>query len=240
MEEDILLMRADYTNFLKRLREERTAHGLTQRDMGSRIGITQGHYSKAEQSIKRFTYQEMKRLAETELDLYYIYTGKKVRQPHKELFMRCSYRELLCYLNMTASIASCMYDEKKLTCEKDFYQRLRCVKCLSGVDDHFSETVFSLIRRLEKETQCGIAGQLGIDTKRYRQLERGNSLPDSELIWILYERYKVPPAFVLQDAKGLSCELEYFLEKLAPSRNSIILKYFRLLHKYYSIRSDPQ
>lgn len=238
MEEDILLMSADYTNVLRRLREERTAHGLTQREMGSQIGISQGHYSKAEQAVKRFTYQEMKRLAETDLDLYYIYTGKKVRQRNKELLKRCSYRELLCYLNMTASIASCMYDEKKLTCEKDFYQRLRCVKCLSGTDGHSGETVFSLIRRLEKETQCGIAGQLGIDTKRYRQLERGNSFPDSELIWMLYERYKVLPAFVLQDAKGISCELEYLLERLTSSRNGIMLKYLRLLHKYYSLESS--
>lgn len=233
-------MSAGYTKLLKRLREERTAHRLTQKEMGGLVGISQGHYSKAEQAIKRFTYQEMKRLSETDLDLYYIFTGKRLRKRYEELFKHCSYRELLCYLNMTTSIAACMCDEENLTCEEGFYRRLRCVRYLSGIDDSSSETVFSLIRHQEKETQRGMAEQFGIDAKRYRQLERGLCLPDSELIWLLYEKYNVPPAFVLQDPKGIACELEYFLAKMRPYRKGVFSQYFRLLYEYYRNHSKKE
>lgn len=232
-ERGTLLMSTDYAAVLRRLKEERIEHGLSQEELGSLLRMSQGHYSKAEHAVKRFTYYEVKSLVCTDLDLYYIYTGRRMSGKYNRLFECCSYRELLCYLNMTASLLACMYEEQKLDLGQEFYRQLSCVRYITGGENRHRETVFTLIRQLEKKTQCGISEQLGMDVKKYRELERGGILPDSELIWKLYKLYRVPPALVLEDAKGIVSQIEYFLERSQSGRNDLIFRYSRLLHDYY-------
>lgn len=233
MKEDTLLMSMDYTAVLQRLKEERLKHGFSQEELSGLLRMTQGHYSKAEHAVKRFTYYEVKSLACTELDLYYIYTGRRMSGKYNNLFECCSYRELLCCLNMTSSLLACMYEEQKLDLDQDFYRQLSCVKYITGGVKRHRETVFTLIRQLEKKTQRGISEQLGMDVKKYRELERGGILPDSELIWKLYALYRVPPALVLEDTKGIVSQIEYFLERSQSGRNDLIYRYSHLLHDYY-------
>lgn len=228
-----MLMSTDYNAVLQRLKEERIKHSLSQAELGCLLRMTQGHYSKAEHAVKRLTYYEVKSLADTELDLDYIYTGRRMSGKYRMLFESCSYRELICYLHMTASLFVCMYEEQKPDRDQEFYRQLNCVRYLTGANEDDGETVFAHIRQLEKKTQCSIAEQLGMDVKKYRELERGSILPDSELIWKLYVLYGVPPALVLKDAKGVANQIEYFLERPHPGRMDAIHRYFRLLHDYY-------
>lgn len=55
MKEDALLMSMDYTAVLQRLKEERLEHGFSQEELSGLLRMTQGHYSKAEHAVKRFT-----------------------------------------------------------------------------------------------------------------------------------------------------------------------------------------
>lgn len=226
-------MGMDYYSVIQRLKEERLAHGMSQEELGNRLRITQGHYSKVERAVKRLTYYEVQALLDADLDLYYVYTGRKMNGKYTELFERCSYRQLLCYLNMTASLFACVYEEQNLNLNQDFYRLLRCIRHITGAEGSDGETVFSMIRQLEKETQYNTSDKLGMDVKKFRDLERGNILPDSELIWKLYDLYKVPPAFVMEDARGLACELEYLLDRPMPRRKDVIYRYFDLLRNYY-------
>lgn len=230
-------MSIGYFGVLQRLREERISHGMTQEDLGGRIGISQGHCCKVELADKRLTYQELVRLAETEVDLYYVYTSRRVRQTHKELFQQCSYRELVCYLSMIAALAMCMYEEKQIHLENDLYRQLHSIRYIVGAGNRHGETIFSLLKQRENKTQQGMAEQLGVNVKTYRALEQGNRLPDSELIWKLYDICKVPPALVLKDKKGIVCEIEFLIERLEKQREDVIYKYFCLLHKYYMSKS---
>lgn len=222
-----------YEDVVARLKEERLAHGLSQEELSSRIRITQGHYSKAEQAIKRLTYYETKCLAESELDLYYIYTGSRTSGKYSELFEKCSYRELLCYLHMLVSLDCCLYEEKRLHLKREAYRQLCRLKYISGAVEADRETVFMLVRQHEKRTQYEMAESFGMDVKKYRELERGAILPDSELIWKLYAFYQIPPAFVLKDAKGLVCEIEAYMEKTDFGKNDVVYRYFCMLHDFY-------
>lgn len=226
-------MSIGYLGVLQRLKEERILHGMTQQDLGSRIGISQGHCCKVEQADKRLTYPELVRLAETEVDLYYVFTNRRVRQVHKDLFQNCSFKELLCYLSMTASLAMCMYDERQIHLEDDLYRQLCCIQYIVGTGNRHEETIFTLLKQRENETQQGMAEQLGVNVKTYRALEQGTRLPDSELVWKLYDVCKVPPALIIKDTKGIVCEIEYLMERLGKRPNGAIYKYFCLLHKYY-------
>ena len=87
-----------YEDFLARLKEERVSRGLSQEEMGKKLGMAQSHYCKAETGLQRFTYAEMKRLCKTELDIYYIFTGNRCSTQYQKFFMDCTYEELKCCL----------------------------------------------------------------------------------------------------------------------------------------------
>ena len=226
-------MNMSYEDVMRRLREERLTHGLSQEELGGRMKMTQGHYSKAEQGAKRFTYYELQCLAGTELDLYYIYTGRRAGERYRDLPEKCSYGELLCCLHMLVSLNCCLYEEKKLKLGREYYRQLCRVRYLTGTAEAGQTTVFRQLRQYEDRNQHEMAECLGMDVKKYRELERGGILPDSELIWRLFFLYQVPPAFVLRDARGLACEMETCAERAAAQRNDVIYRYISLLHETF-------
>lgn len=226
-----------YEDVLARLKEERFLHKLSQEEMGRRLRMTQGHYSKAEQAIKRFTYYEMKCLADSELDLYYIYTGRRAVGRHWKILRNCGYKELLCYLHILISMECCRYGERKQALEVEKYRRLCRLKFITGADEG-RENVFLLIRRYEKRTQNEMAEHLGMDVKKYRGMEKGCCLPDSELIFKIYSVFGVSPAYILRDEKGLFCEIEYYLERFDPKSNGVIYRYFCLLRDAYAEKKN--
>lgn len=224
-----------YENVLDRLKEERSLHSLSQEDLGRQLKMTQGHYSKAEHAIKRFTYYEVKCLADSELDLYYIYTGRRIMHNHEEILKNCGYRELLCYLHVLLSLECCRYGEQKRESEAKRYSRLCRLKYITGAEDE-QESIFMLLRRYERQTQFEMADSLGMEVKKYRGVEKGTCLPDSELLFKVYSLFDISPAYVLKDRKGLSCEIEYYLNRVDPASNGAIYRYFRLMRELYASR----
>ena len=224
-----------YEGILARLQEERLAHKLSQEELGRQLKITQGHYSKAENAIKRFTFYEVKCLAESDLDLYYIYTGRRVVHKHSELLKNSGYREVLCYLHVLLSLECNRYGEQKKEAEPRMFRMISRLKYISGIDD-IHENVFMLIRRFEKKTQFEMADCLGMDVKKYRTVEKGISLPDSELLFKVYAQFDVSPGYFLKDRRGICTELEYYLSLVDPRLNGTIYRYFRLLREFYAVR----
>lgn len=222
-----------YEDVLARLKEERLTHKLSQAELGRQLKITQGHYSKAEHAVKRFTYCEIKRLADSELDLYYIYTGRRIVNRHTELLKGCSYRELLCFLHVLLSLECCRYGKQKADAKR--YQLLSRLKYITGTADE-QENVFMLIRQYERRTQCEMADCLGMDVKKYRCVEKGTCLPDSELLFDVYSVFGVSPAYLLKDGRELICEIEHHLNRMKPENNEVVYRYFRLLRETYETK----
>lgn len=220
-----------YADVLTRLKEERLIHRFSQIELSGRLKITQGHYSKVEQAIKRFTYYEVKYLADSGLDLYYIYTGRRPEGRYQRLLENCSCRELLCYLHILISLECCSCKERQQQ-ELKSYAKLCRLKYITGAENE-RESIFWMIRSYDRQTQAEMAGHFGIDIKKYRELERGTALPDSELLFDLYALYDIPPAYVLKDKKGLLCELEYRLNRSEAEENGIAYRYYRLLRNVY-------
>ena len=77
-----------------------------------------------------------------------------------------------------------------------------------------------------------MAAQLGVDRKKLRDLENNRSLPDSELIWRMYQLYRVSPAIILKDRNCLINEICFILEGLALEIQDKILE---LVEVIYSI-----
>lgn len=59
-----------------------------------------------------------------------------------------------------------------------------------------------------------MAEKLGVDIKKYRELEKDRSLPDSEIIWKLYDLFNISPAVVLKDKNSIINEISSLLEAI--------------------------
>ena len=80
------------------------------------------------------------------------------------------------------------------------------------------------------ESRTKMAVQFGMDTKKLRMLEKGQCLPDSEILWQFYSDFRVPPSILLKDRNGLLNEAGWLLERIeSESKNDIaaIVKAFQ-------------
>ena len=208
-------MSITYNDALNRLKEERCRLSLSQKDMAQYARINQSNYSKVEQAMRRLSYDEMKYLCDTEIDVHYIFTGKRGNVCYKELFIECSYSEAVFYLNMIYSIATFHGRHKSNDSWKSIYDRIQYVPLLE--ENQYGKNVFLILRRSMNWQQQKMAHKLGVDVKKLRDLENGRNLPDSELLCRLYEVFGIPPALILKDKSGVLSEVSILLEMMDRS-----------------------
>ena len=84
-------MNRTYDDFLCRLKEQRKQLGLSQEQMAQRVHKTQSNYSKVELGLQRLSYEELKYLSESGIDIYYIFTGYRGSGKYLDFFERKTY-----------------------------------------------------------------------------------------------------------------------------------------------------
>ena len=189
----ILSMDIAYGDFLKRLREERISRKLTQLQMGSRLRMSQSHYSKAELGTRKFTFYEMQSLCETELDVFYILTGIRLDGKYREVLETRSYHELSFLM--------------RIVCYLDSFRNKNDMQYYLGD----SNNIFYSLRRVKNYSQKKMSELLGMDVKKLRDMEKGVTLPDSEMILKMYHTLQVPFFVILKEKNLLVSELCYML-----------------------------
>lgn len=222
----------DYLSVLQRLKEERERRNMTQRLLCYHMKIQQSHFSRAETGQRRFSYHELEGLCTSDVDVLYVFTGKKTNsRRHFPEEINLSPEELICLLNTMYTLASAAWfiNRKKSSFEK-IHQQLEYIQCGNG---HAlgKINVFHYVRNNRGYTQRKMADMLGVDIKKLRELEKGRLLPDSEIIWKMYDLFRISPAFILNDPKGLRNELNYILDLLEDEDQEIILRILENEHK---------
>lgn len=203
-------MSASYNEVLKRLIEERKRLGLSQKEMAHMIYINQSNYSKVEKGLHRLSFDELKYLSRVKVDLYYIFTGYRSIEKYYEHFQQYPYVELCCYLGIIYSMVvlnDCRFNTEKW---KNVAKRVKymplvldCKNCIN---------IFLFVRQMKGISQKSMAEILGVDIKKYRELEKDRCLPDSEIIWKVYNFFNISPAMVLKDKKSVISELSTLIE----------------------------
>lgn len=219
-------MSAAYDDMLKRLAKERYRLALSQREMGRYMRMSQSNYSKVELGKRRLSYYELKYLCDSDIDMYYVFTGKRCSGKYREYFLGCSYSELLCILNIITSVA----DLRSIRDHADSGRFLSVWTELAWTTDRgqkLNRNLFHHIRKLLGHSQKEMAEMLGMDVKKLRELENGRSQPDSELLCRVYELFHVPPAIVLQDKGGLVSEICCQLEVFGPDSGEELFRILR-------------
>lgn len=218
-------MNSDYKAVLQRLREERVKLNLTQRLLCYRMKMLQSHYSRAESGSKRFSYNEMKGLCTSDVDIFYVFTGKKSRRGQEFMALREFGRgEILCYLNTMYLLAKTvrLVDRNRISFEL-VQKQLDFLQYGSGNMGNQSNIFYS-VRNQRGYTQQKMADYLGIDIKKLRGLEYGKIRPDSEMVWKMYHLFEISPAYILEDDKGLWKELNYVLDLLENNEREMVIR----------------
>lgn len=225
-------MDSKYQNVLRRLKEEREKLNLTQRLLCYRMKMLQSHYSRAESGSKRFSFYEIKGLCTSDVDVLYVFTGKRAPEDEGLSELRgCGAEELVCYLNTLYVLAKAVgsQDEGNAAFEA-VRKQLEYIQSGNGSAGD-QNNIFYYVRIQRDYTQQKMADMLGIDIKKLRELENGRILPDSEMIWKMYDLFQVSPAFILEDAKGLWKELNYALDLLEEDDRKIMLQILTDMHR---------
>lgn len=203
-------MNASYNDFLVRLKNERIRYKMTQKEMSGKLKVVQNHYSKIECGKKRMSYYEINHLCETELDIYYIFTGKSCEKKSYEKVERRHAMYCLRIINLLAYNRSIHADPKQEQW-RSIYQQ---TKYLNYIDDSYGSktNIFYAVRKHLGCTQMEMSQNLGVDVKKLRDLESGRVLPDSELMFNLYQHYGVSPSAFLENSHCAQSEIEYLVE----------------------------
>lgn len=223
-------MSGTYDDLLIRLVNERRRLSLSQKEMGRFMRMSQSNYSKVELGKRRLSYYELKYLCDSEIDLHYVFTGKRCSLKYQDYFETCSYSQLLCLLSIAASLTE-LYCVFKQTDNDRLSSVWTELSRFADRGQKLNHTLFGQIRKLLGHSQKEMAERIGMDVKKLRELENGRCQPDSELLCRMYELFGVLPAVVLQDRRGLISEICCLMESFDSNSEKEILMILRGLRK---------
>ena len=206
-------MNETYQNVLQRLKEERKRKKWSQEQISRQLRMSQSHYSKVELGKRRFTYYEVQYLYGLEVDAHYIFTGQKSGTEQEIFFSNCDYRELNFYMHILAYVAEYLYVVRRLGNWEKVYKELKYIGYITAPDKINDNSLFALRRAVECSQQK-MAEKLGVDIKKIRSMENGESLPDSEILWNLYQFFRIPPAVFIKSERGMVCAIGCILSML--------------------------
>lgn len=220
-------MCACYSDVLIRLKEERTRLLWSQDDISRHMRMNQGNYCRIENGTRRLNYNEIKWLYKSGADANYIFSGQ--RSGSYGVFKGvCNYKEALALFGVIASVITYHWATKRTDFWKGMHQRVKFMH-LWDFACADQQNIFLLVRRDLEYSQLQMAKLLEVDIKKLRDLEKGRCLPDSELLWLMYDRFDIPPAVILQEEKGLISEMSGLLEQMALTGEKTSMEIIEIL-----------
>ncbi len=220
-------MDVQYHDVVQRLREERLRCNLSQEKISSLLNMTQSHYSKLELGNGRFSYRELKNLCQTDIDMHYVFTGQKAEGSlYDEWKREHNVKEQKYILSILTSMI--IYGDKEVRTHFQSEQ-LEYIRYIVSMENS-GNTIFQLLRDYTGYTQLNMAAVFGVDIKKYRGLEKGNKLPDSEILMKLYNNFGIGPLIILDDERGFGFLICDILQNLEEEFRSRIVKILKAAH----------
>lgn len=194
-------MSPSYDAFIKRLIAYRKANGLSQEEMGKRSRLTQSHYNKIENMSKIMSYNSLAVLNKTSISADFLVTGiEQKHTPLNDLLTECTeddradfmYMTIIC-MQLVLKYHGTEHEKYKEISTKEI-EILRADMEESGLEDH---SVWKCIRKINSMTQEQMSKELDIDIKTYRDIEKGKSKPNVEILALIYDKFGYPPSLIL-------------------------------------------
>ena len=206
-------MNDSYQNVLERLKEERIRQNWSQEQICRQLRMSQSHYSKVELGKRRFTYYEVQYLYDLQMDAHYVFTGRRSGVVQEGFFSKCDYRELHFYMHILAYVAEYLYVVRRIDSWEAVYKEMKYIGYITA-PERMNDNLLYALRRAVECSQQKMAEALGVDIKKIRSMENGESLPDSEILWNLYQLFHIPPAVFIKNEQGMIRAIGCILDML--------------------------
>lgn len=192
-------MSACYNEFIKRLIAYRKENGLSQEEMGKLSNLTQSHYYKIENMNNIMSYNSLVVLNQKGVSADFLITG--IEQKHtvlNDILMQCNELNRANFLLMIVVCIEIGLVNNELTEGECIEIGRNEIEILRSEMEHKNhEGIWRCIRRLNDLTQEKMAKLLDIDIKTYRDIEKGKTKPNVEILASVYEKLGYPPSIIL-------------------------------------------
>jgi len=201
-------MNIKYEHMLHRLEEERIKSLITQSEISRKLGMLQSHYCKAENGHNFFGFNELCKMCNMSLNVYYIFTGRYCDKDYDYLLSAATFDKLLLclkYINMIAQ------QNKDNIYWAKIYSHTRYIEFAERTVGA-EKNIFKATRINLGKKQIEMAKKLGVDVKKLRALEVNDLLPNSELIFEMYKLFGISPSLFLRNKKCLQDEISCLID----------------------------
>lgn len=219
-----------YAKSIERLIAERERLELSVQQLSDLVCVDQSNWCKIEQGRGRISYKCMKRLCSIKnIDMYYVLAGNRRAYRKFAELAECEMSDLLSLLRLIYSVSELRCRDASSNSWKDIYDNTRYI-LLADTETGINAFLASL-RKLRGYSQKNFAEILGIDIKKWQNMEKGTNFPDSELICRLCDKFKISPGIMLGDKMCLLNEACFWLEKMTTLDTEAVINILNLIKK---------
>jgi transcriptional regulator with XRE-family HTH domain len=169
--------------------------------MGRRSNLTQSHYNKIEKMSKIMSYDSLVVLHRAGLSADFLITGITQKNTViNELLTECNEKDRADFLHAAVIFIKVGIRYQKTEDENVWKISKKEIEILRLDMENKDETNYSIwksIRTIDDMTQEKISEILEIDVKTYREIEKGKSKPNAEILATLYEKLDYPPSLMM-------------------------------------------
>ena len=215
-----------YDGILRRLFEYRTSLDLNQADVGEIIEKNQSQLSKIELGKTILSYEDISKLAEAGWDIDYIIIEKKQEEWKVDIAdsLDISDTELLKDIKdvLIWGIEHALLQENDCI-EADVACEIKLIKVMKIGDS--SVSLLSELRKATGILQQDMVEKLGVNIKKFRELERRIKDPDAELLALIYQMTFCRPSLFLNQDDMAGYLLNDLWNKLSLEKQEEVLSF---------------
>ncbi|MBE5869358.1 MAG: helix-turn-helix domain-containing protein [Lachnospiraceae bacterium] len=216
-----------YQGVLQRLKEERIRNGMSQADLCREIGMLQSHYCKVEQGRNYFSYEHLKKINATNMDLHFIFTGNRSQLADFPRLQEVTRNGDWTFIGQFFYVQVEHICNLQITHEK--YREInRQNQVMRFILNSGKSNLMRLTRYYYEWSQETMAERLDIDIKKCSGLETGKIHPNSEMVFLFYQHFRIPPQIILGDDRGIIRAICDIMEELTAEERSKIIQLLAL------------
>lgn len=188
----------DYNVITSRLSAYRKEYHLRQNDMAMNLHMTQSQYSKVEIGKIKLSFENLDALHAQGCDIDMLITGEKTGEilPFLE---KMTLIENASQFVSQMKLCEWALEQWRLEEETPEYIGDRLLKAYVGTDMENTKPFERLRKAYEGISQLEMASLVGVNIKKYRELEKDNIKPDAELLMNIYQNTNCKPSFFLDE-----------------------------------------
>lgn len=185
-----------YSLIVQKLREYRKKSNILQNEMAEYLDITQSEYSKLELGKTKLSYEVISKLYKKGCDIDMLITGiesNSVLPSLEKLYVESDSSKFASWLKL------CEWAMAHWTQEDGKEEQIGSKLLRIFVNADTDMTPLEKLRRAYGVSQQQMAEIVGVNIKKYRQLEKGNIQLDAELMANIYEATACRPSYFVDE-----------------------------------------